>query len=359
MVLGFSNIKRKGLAFFPDWSSFNPYQKLLYDAVSGLGVQCRGRQGSDFTFSWIIRNCTNVKFIHLHWLFAIYDSRNKGLDNRKALFFYLKLVLAKALGYRIFWTVHNFMSHEPTNAMLEKRVRMFVAKKADAVIAHCDYARKTIQEHWGVPEQKIRVIPHGSYLGHYPNEVSRRAAREKLGFKDDCFTFLFFGAIRDYKGVKPLINSFREVEAVNPDINLVIAGKPFNKKIEAETLRLAQGENIKCFLKHIPDEDVQYYFNAADAVVLPYQNILTSGAAILALSFGKKVVAPKKGCLPELISGDAGILYEADGGLKDAMCQAAKNADPEGCNKKAFEIADSLRWEKLAREGYLPLVAGV
>lgn len=344
--------ERHGLAFFPDWSSSNPYQKLLYSAVSKCGVTCKGLPGKDFTFRWIFKNRNEINFIHLHWLFAIYDPKRTGLTYLKALFFYLKLLLAKNLGYKIIWTVHNFMSHEPSNFRLEKRIRKMVSREAHAVIAHCNFAKEIIQRHWETPGDKIKVIPHGSYIGYYQNDNTRQEARRKLGIDDDCFTFLFFGMIRNYKGINPLISSFKDVKQVNPEIRLIIAGKPFNQAIKKETEKLAGGSNIHCFLEHIPDEKVQLFFNASDVVVLPYQNVLTSGAAILAFSFGKKIIAPSLGCLPELVLDGAGYLYKTESGLRDAMYFAMKEQADGGFCRSAFGIAESLNWEQLVNEGY-------
>jgi len=57
-------------------------------------------------------------------------------------------------------------------------------------------------------------------------------------------------------------------------------------------------KRIKVFLDFIPDNDIQIYMNAADIIVLPYLDILNSGVAILAMSFGKPVIAPRTGSIP-------------------------------------------------------------
>jgi glycosyltransferase involved in cell wall biosynthesis len=71
----------------------------------------------------------------------------------------------------------------------------------------------------------------------------------------------------------------------------------------------------------VPSENLQLYLNACDVVVLPYREDLTSGAAMLALSFGRPVVAPRMGTLEELLTDDCGVLYDprSDAALVDAM----------------------------------------
>ena len=347
---------RKGLVFFPDWSRDNPYQKLLYNAISKNNIPCQGCQGNDFTLRWLFSN-RMVKFIHLHWLFGIYDPKNNGLTYRKALMFVLKLLLGKMLGYRIFWTVHNFSPHESTHPRLEKWIRKKVSRFADAVIVHCNYAKELIIKHWRTREEIIKVIPHGSYIGYYPNSVSREEARRRLGFNDDHFTFLFFGMIRNYKGINTLIPSFAEIEKINPAIRLIIAGRPYNEAIKGEIETMVENnKNISCFLRYIPDEEVQYFFNASDAVVLPYQNVLTSGGAILALSFGKPVVIRGRGCIPELINDDTGFLYYHSTSLTQTMLRALRNFVGQRHKEKALDAAKELDWNTIVKKNYLPLL---
>ena len=349
---------RKGVAFFPDWSRDNPYQKLLYTEISRSGIPCQGQHGKDFTVWWLFSNRTHIKYIHLHWLFGIYDPFNNGLTYGKAIKFISKIIFAKLLGYRILRTVHNFLPHEATRPTLENWIRRKTSGLADITIVHCNYAKNLILAKWKVKEDKIRVIPHGSYNGYYLNTISCEDARKLLGVNDDCFIFLFFGMLRDYKGIKPLIQSFQEIQTIKPKTRLIIAGRPFNEIIKREIEETAAcNEKISCFLRYVPDEEVQCFFNASDAIVLPYQNVLTSGAAVLALSFGKPVVLPGKGCIPELIDEETGFLYHDKISLREALLRAirCKSLSNNNMNKKALKIADDLQWGKLVEKYYLPL----
>lgn len=344
---------RTELVFSPDWSRDNPYQKLLYASIDRLGVSCRGLAGRDFTLKWLHENKNTVRFLHFHWLFGIYDPGNSGLDLRKTRGFLFKITVAKLLGYKILWTVHNLISHEPSHLKLEILVRKAVARLADHVIVHCNYARDLIHKEWGIGPGKITVIPHGSYIGYYPNDISRNEARQRLGLSEDDFIFLFFGMIRNYKGMKQLLESFGEVNSINPKTRLVMAGKPFNDTIRSELEAMARSKRISTFLGYIPDEEVQLFFNAADVVVLPYQNILTSGAAILALSFGKPLIVPNKGCIPELINDENGFLYHHDRELTETMLRAVRKTHGK---KYGGHVVENLCWQRLAEEKYRPLL---
>ena len=95
--------------------------------------------------------------------------------------------------------------------------------------------------------------------------------------------------------------------------------------IEADLRTAAAGDpRISMQLRSIPDDEMQLYLRACDAVVLPFRDVLTSGSAILAMSFGRAVIAPRLGCLPETLSDDAAILYDptAPDALRDALTSA-------------------------------------
>lgn len=343
---------RKGIAYLPYWPNSNPYQRLLYSEIESAGIPCKGIKGEDFTFQWLWSNRAKFRYMHLHWLYGVYDSQKSGLSRSKAMLFIIKLLFSRVLGYKLLWTVHNLISHEPSNMKLEVLVRKITARLVNQVIVHCDFAKSEIRRLWGLKKAKIAVIPHGSYVGHYSNNVTREEARNKLGIDYGSFVFLFFGVVRGYKGINQLVAKFREINKQFPEIKLVIAGHPFDENIKQELERIASDVNILLHLHHIPDEEVQFYFNAADIVVFPYLNVLTSGGAMLALSFGKPVIAPAKGCLPELIDEEIGFTYNNTVEFNTIMQNVVRNADIGIMGKKSMNKAKALAWNRIVANYY-------
>ena len=96
----------------------------------------------------------------------------------------------------------------------------------------------------------------------------------------------------------------------------------------------------------IPDKDIQVYLKASDIFVLPYKDITTSGAAFLALSFGRPIIAPAITSFPEVVTPESGILYEASkpDGLVSALKEAKTRAWSES---EVFDYAHQLDWDKL------------
>ena len=102
-------------------------------------------------------------------------------------------------------------------------------------------------------------------------------------------------------------------------------------------------------LSFVPDDELPVLLAAADAVVLPFRDILTSGSAILAMSYGRAVIAPSLGCLPETLDPEAAILYDPLG--PDALGRAleqALDADLEAMGAHARLLADHLAWRPIA-----------
>src|SRR5690606_18346022 len=112
--------------------------------------------------------------------------------------------------------------------------------------------------------------------------------------------FTHFGLIRPYKGFDLFLKNLSEIELppnAHPPVAL-IAGRPL--RLSDKEVRRAARSRLKTIfhLGHVDTADVQTYMRASDFLVLPYRKVLTSGTAILSLSFGVPVIAPRSGLVP-------------------------------------------------------------
>jgi beta-1,4-mannosyltransferase len=191
----------------------------------------------------------------------------------------------------------------------------------------------------------VTVIPHGNYIGCYPNQVPRGEARRQLELPDDAFVYLFLGLLRPYKGVEDLIDAFEELES--PRNQLLIAGRASNASYKEKLVCLvASNPAIKLVPEFIPDDAVQLYMNACDVCVLPYKDITTSGAAILALTFGRPVIAPAITSFPELVTPETGILY--DPFQPDALAAALQHSRQRPWSEaEILDRTHQFDWDKL------------
>lgn len=287
----------------------NPYQELLY-------TQVRLQGGKVSYLSAIFKNPTINLFLlipriifsrllgynifHLHWTypFALKTSFWKVLFMQKILnrHYLFCLWVIKKLGYKLVWTAHNVLPHEKI-FIDDTAARKDLVKYTDTVIGH---SSKTFKEliKIGVVPKKYVVIPHGNYLDVYQNTITKEEARERLGLSMNEFIFLFFGQIRDYKGVDTLVAAYKELN--RPFTRLIVAGKCNNQHLKLLLERAMVSHKVKFFNKYISDEEIQNYFVAADVTALPFKSVTTSGSVMLSLSFGKPVIVPNIGDLMDL-----------------------------------------------------------
>ena len=341
-------MSRAAVAAFPRTVRGNPYCDLLYGSLAARGVPVAA--GAELSPRWLVRHARVVKVLHLHWPEFYYRSDGRPTA-RSVTAFVAALLLARLLRYRVVWTVHNALPHE--RHPVDRALRWLLVRLARLVV-HAEAARAQIPRGRRLPA----VVPHGHYIGCYPDDVPAAEARRALGLDAPDRVFLCFGQLRAYKGVGALLDAFTGLP--DPRLRLVIAGRPATDVEALRVLAAAQRDvRVHPHLDFIPDPDVQRFFKSADFVVLPYRDVLTSGGALLALSFARPLVVPRRGCLVELEHEGCAIGYDPDApdGLRAALAAAAAVADLEPWQQRAAAAARRRPWEPIA-EAYARIYRG-
>jgi glycosyltransferase involved in cell wall biosynthesis len=201
-----------------------------------------------------------------------------------------------------------------------------LVKRASLYVTHSESDRRLVASKYRIPGERIRVIPHGLYDQY--EAPPRDEARKKLGLDGDYvddFVVLSFGLIRPYKGIPNLIKAFGELpEDVARGSRLLIAGEIWEDR-EAVTRAMAEcqyKDRITLVDDYIPDDAIPFYFNAADAVALPYLRASQSGVAHIAMAFGKPIIVSKVGGLEESMADYAGTYFVPPGdtsAIKEAL----------------------------------------
>jgi glycosyltransferase involved in cell wall biosynthesis len=171
-------------------------------------------------------------------------------------------------------------------------------KLCDAYVAHSAEAKSAISQIYHIREEKISVIPHGSYDIY--DTLDSVQSKKALGVEG--FTILYFGMIRRYKGVPILVRAFDLLpEEVAAASNLVIAGEDWgdDPDLYQAVAKSRYKDRIVFRPQFIPDESVAQYFSAADVVVLPYLRTYGSGVANIAVAQGKPIVMSNTATLLE------------------------------------------------------------
>jgi beta-1,4-mannosyltransferase len=350
------------LAAFP-YSDRNPYNRLLYGALTESGIHAI--PDPDLRVRWLWWHRRQVTFLHFHWDKFYYESRSRRPRYREArswmktLRYALLLLMARALGYRIIWTVHEVVPHEPRNRVRDLVAAGFLARISHALLAH-DHATAERARRWlRIDEERLRIVPHGSYLGVYPPGRSREAVRDEWGLDAKSVVFLAFGNLRSYKRLELLLDAFKRVES--PDVALVIAGEFLWRFREPEWERdmLARlqaaakaDQRIRFRLGRVPEDGVAELHGACDAAVMARSDGWTSGSMVLALSHGLPVIAARQPAYVALLGdGDAGWLYEpgSASALAAAMSEVARDRDAIAAKARgARSHAQTLDWRRIA-----------
>lgn len=204
-------------------------------------------------------------------------------------------------------TCHNVFPHE--RFPLDKFLTRLVLKHADGYIVHSHLDEKDLLT--VKPNAKYIVTPHPTYNVFKMQDMSREEARQRIRIGEDVPMLLFFGFVREYKGLKYLLDALPEVREQIPDITLWIVGDfgddkdVYLEQIDRNNLR----DSIRLVEGYVPDQEVEKYFASADLVVLPYVSATQSGIVQIAYGFEKPVVVTDVGGLPDVVwHGETGYV---------------------------------------------------
>lgn len=324
----------------PPW---NPYTELLYRHVAARGVEVE-----EFD-PWRLLHARGA-LLHIHWPDALWNDRFALRAIAKAAALLALLQVARWRGTRVVWTVHNLASHERRYLRLERIFWRLLVTQLDGLIspsaAGLDSVRRTYRELRRIPG---RVVPLGHFRGFYAGSTGPRAARRTLGIAQNAQMVLHLGRIRRYKNVPALVVAFRTLDSA--DASLVIAGVVESADLESEIrAAAASAANVQLHLAYIPDGEIQLFLRAAHLVILPFREILNSASAILALSFDRPVLVPRKGAMAELqaLVGPQWVrTYEGNltpSVLREALDWARSTDRPD------HAPLDALSWDRIADE---------
>lgn len=331
--------------------SDNPYQALLYRQLAKDESLQLVPSGPCFLCK-VLRKRTDI--VHFHWLHPFFIGKTPIRGYLSLLLFLCQWVVLRALHVDVVWTVHNLHDHEYRQPRCERLVTWLVSRAARAVIVHCETAGDLLRSTcpWIQPEQ-VHIVPHASYSDLCVTEINRSAARSEIGLPVDATVVLFFGEIRPYKGVPELLEAFKSCCNTDSKI-LLVAGRVHGDELRHSLQRSADGSsNIRLCLEFVDDHEIPTYMAAADVVAMPFREILSSGSVMLALSFGKPVIAPLIGCIADLSQQAKGFFYRADDekGLENALAAAISHAgELKSLGEANREMASAMGWDKVARE---------
>ena len=303
-----------------------------------------------FTFYYNIFSSNSNILSGLKWIFgsllSIIHARFSGASVFHFHIFYfnilivLNLLLVKFLLGKVVLTVHDVSSFASSSE--SSIINNLIYKFTDLILTHNEFSKSEIIKGNANLSSCIYIVPHGNYTPFINIQDDKEKSRKQLGIPIDKKVLLFFGMIKKVKGLEVLLKSLKDVIKENPDILLVIAGKPWENDFRIYQ-KIIEENNLSdyCLLhtKFIPHEDVEHYYCAADLVVLPYKKIYQSGVLVMTLSYGKPALVSDLSPLKEVVTDmETAFLFETE--------------NPTSLSKKLNLIfSDSEKLESVRRNG--------
>lgn len=271
----------------------NPYTDLLYGAVRATGYDILGPTKLD-KFDRAVADVGAGDVIHVQWTSPIAHVGRDAEDSWHRVAWFKRIIVgAQKRGAALIWTVHNIVPHDTEHLEQEAALARFLIERADAVHVMNPATAETVADLYEIPVAKTVMIPHCSYLGVYPQSVTRKEARAALGLDAADTAVLFLGQMRPYKGLDRLLPALARLGEGRDDLVLLLAGKTIPADADAIERLIPTNIRVIRHHSHVDDADLQRWISAADVMALPYRKALNSGSAMLAASFGVPVLLPE------------------------------------------------------------------
>ena len=224
--------------------------------------------------------------------------------------------LCRRKGIRVVSILDNVIPHEPH--FWDKWLIRYFIGSIDRFIAMSESVQEDCRKFLPAKRQDaVAFNPHPLY-DNFGQAVPKAEARQHLHLPEDKTILLFFGFIRDYKGLDLLMRAYAKVVNRKSKIEnplLVVAGEFYNNGAQYSELEKELGleGTIEWRTDFIPDDQVRYYFSAADLIVQPYKTATQSGVTQIAYHFERPMLVTRVGGLAEIVpNGKVGYVCEVN-----------------------------------------------
>ena len=268
-------------------------------------------------------------------------------------FWAILTLIKRYLACEVVFICHNVVEHESN--LLKVIATRIVLSKGDRLITHSKAETRKIKELLGEDVNAVTAF-HPTYSGLSDRRYTKERAKEMLGLKGDVL--LFFGFVRDYKGLGFLLDAmplvFREREAT-----LLVVGEFWKdkRKYLEQIDRCGICARVMIIDKYIPNEEIALYFGAADLVVQPYITASGSGVCQIAFGFDRPVVATTVGDLRDVVEDGINGKLVAPGDPEKLAAAILASLDPNTLlrfSRNAAKTKEKFCWNRMAQ-----IVSGV
>ena len=213
--------------------------------------------------------------------------------------------------YRKLFVCHNVFPHErfPFDRLLAK----MVLRQGDSFIVQSGKDGEDLKTI--LPDAVYEQTVHPTYNAFKFEEMSKEEGRRRLNIAPDRKLLLFFGFVREYKGLKYILEAMPRIAEKQKNISLLIVGDFGSQENKGFYEKIIEKNGINDYVEiydgYIPDKEIEKFFAACDLVVLPYESATQSGIVQIAYGFEKPVVVTNVGGLPDVVNdGRTGYIVE-------------------------------------------------
>lgn len=216
---------------------------------------------------------------------------------------------------RVICQIDNVEPHE--HHIVDRPFNRYFLGAVDGFVYMSEQVHGELKAYTSAP---MLFSPHPMFE-NFGEAVDRAEACRRLGLDPDIRYMLFFGLIRDYKGLDLLLRAW--ASARPEGYKLVVAGEFYASREKYVSLIDESGlrDEVALHDRFIPDEEVRSYFSAADCLVLPYRSATQSGVTQIAYNFSLPMIVTDVGGLPEIVpDGRTGLVCAPTAeGIADAL----------------------------------------
>ncbi len=248
---------------------------------------------------------------------------------------------------RVICQIDNVEPHE--HHIIDKPFNHYYLGGVDGFIYMSNQVRDELSAYTNAPKL---FSPHPMFE-NFGTSIQNDEAKAELGLETKCHYALFFGLIREYKGLDMLFDAWAQLKSrgETKGRKLIVAGEfytspePYLKQIE----ELGIADDILLHTKFIPDSQVAKYFCAADFVILPYHTATQSGVTQIAYNFCTPLIVTNVGGLPEIVTdGKVGYVTEPNSeNIADAMENIWQQGTIETFAKNMIEERKRFSWSAM------------
>lgn len=243
--------------------------------------------------------------------------------------------------------IHNLIPHE--KRFFDRFLTKIFVNQQDGFVVLSKKVKDDILEM--KPNAIVKELYHPLYE-RFGDKVDKNEARKKINVPRDKTILLFFGLVRDYKGLDVLLKSLKELD---DDFYLIIAGECYGdfKKYQEIIDQFDLSNRILHLDRFISDVEVSLLFSAADICVLPYKTATQSGVTATALHFEIPIVSTRVGGLAEyIVQNETGVLVSPNNCLEfsEAVISLKDKSVREKMLPNIRVLKQELSWEKFSKE---------